>query len=176
MILGLLLIAPQSLYDLVKNFEAGVALVYSASTGSIKRALDTLLAKGMIEVASVDPGGRGKKIYRTTAAGSAEFETWMTGDISGPDLEVAALPRMFFLGLIDSTRRESVLRRIQARAAADLAQLEAVERRFDTIDVPVEYREVAAYQRATLAYGIASGRHAVAWFEEFAGREGDATV
>ena len=54
-ILGLLLIAPQSLYGLVKAFEAGVSLFYSASSGSIKRALDGLLAQGLIEVASVEP-------------------------------------------------------------------------------------------------------------------------
>ncbi|GAA2088455.1 hypothetical protein [Actinomadura alba] len=53
------LIAPQTFYDLIKGFEAGVALFYSASPGSIKRALDTLLARGFIEVASIEAGGRG---------------------------------------------------------------------------------------------------------------------
>src|SRR5690606_21348042 len=99
-ILGLLLIAPQSLYDLVKSFEAGVSLFYSASSGSIKRALDGLLAQGLIEVASVEPSARGKKVYRVTDSGREEFRSWMTGELAGPDLETAALPRLFFLGLL----------------------------------------------------------------------------
>ncbi|MEV1128409.1 PadR family transcriptional regulator [Agromyces sp. NPDC049794] len=169
-ILGLLLIAPKSLYDLIKSFEAGVALFYSASSGSIKRALDTLLDKGLIEVASIEPGGRGRKVYRCTGAGGQEFHRWMTGELSGADLEAAALPRLFFLGLLDTEHRAPVLRRIQERAAADLAELMALDERVEAMDVPAEYRDLVAYQRATLAYGIAAGRHALTWFGDLADR------
>lgn len=171
-ILGLLLLTPQSLYDLIKNFEAGVALVYSASSGSIKRALDTLLGKGLIEVASIEPRGRGKKVYRTTEAGRLEFHNWMTGQLVGPDLEVVALPRLFFLGLLEPDDRAPVLRRIQARASADLAQLTNLEARLDGFDIPAGFHDVVAYQRATLDYGITSARHAVTWFSDLADRGG----
>lgn len=169
-ILGLLLIAPQSLYDLIKSFEAGVGLFYSASSGSIKRALDTLLGKGQIEVASTESGGRGKKVYRVTEAGRQEFHRWMTGELNGVDLEAVALPRLFFLGLLDPEERAPVLRRIQQRAAADLADLTALKQHLDTIEVPAEFRDVATYQLATLEYGIASGRHALTWFGDLADR------
>ncbi len=169
-ILGLLLIAPQSLYDLIKSFRAGVALFYSASSGSIKRALDSLLDNGLIEVASTEPSGRGRKVYRATEAGRREFHTWMTGELSGPELEMAALPRLFFLGLVDAEDRAPVLHRIQERAAADLAELTALATRLDAMDVPAELREVLSFQRATLDYGIASGRHALTWFADLAGR------
>lgn len=173
-ILGLLMLAPQSLYDLVKSFEAGVGLVYSASSGSIKRALDGLLANGLIEVESVQPGGRGRKVYRTTEAGRTAFRQWIDGPIDGPDLETAALSRLFFLGLLDPAERSGVLDRIRERAAATVAELEAVERQLAVLDVPEEFREVLAYQRATLDYGLSSGRHALAWFTERAAREASA--
>ena len=64
-ILGLLMLWPQSLYELTKNFEAGVSLFYSASTGSIKRALDGLLADGRI---AVGPEG-GPCVAKSSAAG-----------------------------------------------------------------------------------------------------------
>ncbi|GIJ23595.1 PadR family transcriptional regulator [Micromonospora lutea] len=171
-ILGLLLLAPQSLYGLIKSFEAGVALFYSASSGSIKRALDTLLGKGLIEVASTEPGGRGKKVYRATEAGRREFHRWMAGELSGADLETAALPRLFFLGLLDPAERAPVLRRMRERAAADLSNLTALKKQLDAMEVPAEFRDVAAYQRATLDYGIASGRHALTWFSDLADRGG----
>lgn len=167
-ILGLLLLTPQSQYDLIKNFEAGVALLYSASSGSIKRALDVLLGKSLIEVASMEPRGRGKKVYRTTAAGREEFHRWMTDELRGSDLEAAALPRLFFLGLLQPDDREPVLRRIQQRAAADLAALEALQVRVGAVEVPDELRDVATYQRLALDYGIATGRHALAWFTDLA--------
>ncbi|GAA4196019.1 helix-turn-helix transcriptional regulator [Streptosporangium oxazolinicum] len=175
-ILGLLLIAPQSFYDLIKGFEAGVALFYSASSGSIKRALDTLLARGFIEVASVEAGGRGRKVYHLTDAGREEFHAWMTGEPTGPDLETAALSRLYFLGLLEPVERVAVLRRITARIEADLAALSALDKQldkhFDALDVPEEHRDLATHQRATLDYGIASHRFALDWFRDHIERHG----
>jgi DNA-binding PadR family transcriptional regulator len=162
-ILGLLLIAPQSFYDLIKAFESGVALFYSASSGSIKRALDGLLARGFIEVASVE-GGRGRKLYRVTDTGREEFRTWMKAEPAGPDLETAALARLYFLGLLDHSERVPVLHRITARIETELATLTDLDERLDTVSIPEEHRDIATHQRAALDYGIASGRFMLAWF------------
>jgi DNA-binding PadR family transcriptional regulator len=164
-ILGLLLIAPQSFYDLIKGFEAGVALFYSASSGSIKRALDTLLERGLIEVASVEAGRRGRKVYRVTDAGREEFHAWMTGEVTGPDPETAALSRLFFLGLLEPAERVPVLRRITARIETEMATLSALDKRLDALDVPEEHRDIATHQRAALDYGIASHRFMLDWFQ-----------
>lgn len=169
-VLGLLLIAPQSLYDLVKGFEAGVALFYSSSSGSIKRALDNLLERGLIEVASVQAAGRGRKVYRVTEGGRQEFRAWMTAEPVGPDFESAALSRLYFLGLLDPAERAPVLDRIQARIQADLARLRALDEQLDTVDVPDGLADVAAHQRATLDYGIASLTFAQDWFHRYANR------
>jgi DNA-binding PadR family transcriptional regulator len=168
-ILGLLLIRPQSLYDLVKNFEAGVSLFYSASSGSIRRALETLLTGGLIEVAEVAPGARGRKTYRVTDAGREQFRDWMTGPMTGPDAEAAALPRLFFLGLLDPAERAEVLPRITARIEKDLGRFEALSEVVDAVEVPDELRDVFTYQRATLDYGLAAQRFALDWFRTFSG-------
>ncbi|MEU3767738.1 PadR family transcriptional regulator [Amycolatopsis keratiniphila] len=166
-ILGLLLIAPQTYYGLVKGFESGVALFYSASSGSIKRALDKLLAKGLIELASTETGGRGKKMYRVTDAGRQEFRRWMTGELGGSDLESAALSRLYFLGLMDPSERVPVLRRIEARVESDLARFTRLDERLDTVDIPEGLGDVAAHQRATLDYGVASLQFALSWFRDY---------
>lgn len=165
-ILGLLLIAPQSFYDLVKHFEAGVSLFYSASSGSIKRALDNLLAQEHIEVASREPAARGRKVYRVTATGRTAFRSWMTGELTGPDLETAALSRLFFLGLLEPAERAPVLGGITARLEADLARLEALQERLDGTEVPEEHRDVLRHQLATLDYGVGAHRFALAWFRK----------
>ena len=170
-ILGLLLISKQSFYDLIKAFEAGVSLFYSASSGSIKRALDTLRKQGFIEVASVDAGARGRKVYRVTEAGREEFRTWMTGEPTGPDTEVSALSRLHFLGLLEPDERAPVLRRITERLEGDLARLTDLSARLDSQDIPEGYRDVALHQFATLDYGIASQRFALDWFREHLERQ-----
>lgn len=169
-ILGLLLIAPQSLYDLIKGFEAGVSLIYSASSGSIKRALDGLLRRGHIEVAQVAAKGRGRKVYRVTAEGEVAFREWMTGELTG-DLETAALSRLFFLGLLPPGERAPVLRRAVGRIEEDLARLEALNARFDAMEIPDEYQDVATYQRATVDYGLAAHRFVLERFRGQLARE-----
>jgi DNA-binding PadR family transcriptional regulator len=169
-ILGLLLIVPQSFYDLIKGFESGVALFYSASSGSIKRALDSLLARGCIEVASVEAGGRGRKVYRVTDAGREEFRAWMTEELSGPDLETAALSRLYFLGLLEPAERVPVLRRITARIETDLAALSALDKHLDTLEVHEKHRDLVTHQRAALDYGIASHRFMLDWFRDHTDR------
>ncbi|AUS81073.1 PadR family transcriptional regulator [Actinoalloteichus sp. AHMU CJ021] len=169
-ILGLLLIAPQSFYALVRAFEASVTLFYSASSGSIKRALDGLLTRELVEVASTQTGGRGKKTYQVTEAGRREFRAWMTGELAGRDLESAALSRLYFLGLVEPSERVAVLRRIEARVEHDLAKFSRLDEQLDTVKVPEGLTEVAASQRATLAYGIASLQFMLDWFRDHAER------
>jgi DNA-binding PadR family transcriptional regulator len=168
-ILGLLLIAPQSQYDLVKSFEAGVMLFYSSSSGSIRRALDRLLAQELIEVDEVGP--RARTVYRVTDTGRAEFHAWMTGPPTGPDAEAAALHRLFFLGLLEPADRERVLGRVTHRIETDLDQFLRLDAQLDGEEVPPGYDDVAASQRATLDYGIAALRFALQWFRDYADRQ-----
>lgn len=163
-ILGLLQLRPMSLYDLVKAFEAGVSLFYSASSGSIKRALDQLVAEGLVEVTAVEPGGRARKTHEATAAGRARFREWMSGELAG-DVETAALSRLYFLGLVEPEERPAVRARILERIREDLERLERLEGSVAAMPVPDGLEDVARYQRATLGYGLASHRAALGWFE-----------
>lgn len=171
-ILGLLLLAPQTLYELKKQFEAGVSLFYSASAGSIRTALLGLLDRGLVTVTEHVENGRNKKTYAITDAGRAEFERWMSEPITGGNVEVAALSRVFFLGLLpDPAARAAILDGIVERTEADLAGLEAYAARLDAAEIPEHWREAFTHQRATLDYGIVQHRTALEWFR----RHRDAT-
>ena len=165
-ILGLLLLWPQSFYDLTKSFEAGVSLFYSASTGSIKRALDRLLADGHIRVES-ETGPRQKKTYAVTEAGRTEFRRWMLSELSGTDVDGAMLARVHFLGLVDADERPTVAARIDERLRRDLGRLERLEAEISGKEAPAGFEDVARYQLATLQYGLASHRAALSWSEEY---------
>ena len=165
-ILGLLLLWPQSLYDLRKHFEAGISLFYSASTGSIKRALDRLLADGHIRVES-ESGPRGRKTYVVTDAGRQEFRRWMLSELSGTDVEGAMLARVHFLGLLDPHERPAVAARIDERLRQDLGRLERLAAQVSSAEVPAGFEDVSRYQVATLQYGLTSHRAALAWVEEY---------
>jgi DNA-binding PadR family transcriptional regulator len=175
-ILGLLmLLGPQTLYSLNKQFERGPSLFYRASFGSLQSALRGLLAAGHITVRETTEGGRNKKNHSVTDAGVAAFHAWIRSPITGGDLEVAALSRLFLLGLVeDPAERSAILERIVAEIERELAGLEDFADSLDAQagDIPDEYRAVFRYQRATLDYGLMSHRAGLAWFRDLADREG----
>lgn len=165
-ILGLLMLWPQSLYELTKSFGAGASLFYSASTGSIKRALDRLVADELIVGASWT-GPRGKRVYTITEAGRDEFRRWMLEPLRGGGTETAILARTYFLGLLSKADRCNVAENIRARIRQDLSRLEDLAEQLPSATVPEGLEGVAKYQLATLQYGLSSGRTALSWAEEY---------
>ena len=172
-ILGLLLLlGPQTLYSLNKQFEQGPSLFYRASFGSLQSALRGLHAAGHVRRDEETAGGRLKKVYEITDAGAAAFHAWIRSPLGGGDLEVAALSRLFLLGLVeDEGERRAVLDGIITEVERELAGLEAFAAVLDeqAATIPEAYRDVYRYQRATLDYGVTAHRTALAWFRELAG-------
>ncbi|GAB3702934.1 PadR family transcriptional regulator [Corynebacterium nasicanis] len=171
-ILGLLHLRAMSMYDLVKAFDQGISLFYSASTGSIKRALDGLLAKGHIAIDEIQPGARGRKTYAITEAGRSAFQTWMHAPLTETDIEAAALPRLYLLGLLPAAERPAILSAMRERVARDLATLENLATAVDATPVAPELADVAHFGRATLDYGITSHRAGLEWFSALLDSEG----
>ncbi|HEX6954345.1 MAG TPA: helix-turn-helix transcriptional regulator [Agromyces sp.] len=175
-ILGLLmLLGPQTLYSLNKQFERGPSLFYRASFGSLQSALRGLLAAGHVTVHATTERGRNKKNYSVTDAGARAFHDWIRSPLTGGDLEVAARSRLFLLGLVeDAGERRGILDHITDEIERELARLEEYADALDAQagDIPEEYRGVFRYQRATLDYGLMSHRAALAWFRDVAEREG----
>lgn len=99
-VLGLLIVAPRTIYQLNKQFQ--VLLFYQASLGSIRTALQALVRDGNATVTETIENGRLKKIYSPTERGIATFQEWMHSPISGSNLDTAMLSRLYFLGLIDA--------------------------------------------------------------------------
>ncbi|MBA4505388.1 helix-turn-helix transcriptional regulator [Corynebacterium sanguinis] len=167
LILGLLLTGPLSLYDVHKRFASGLAHFYSASFGSIERALKRLVDDGLAAV-EPDPGNaRGRKLYSITQSGRASWSEWMHSPTpSGSDLEQSVLAKVFLLGRIaDPAERSEILRLIREEAEASESALldmaESIDAQAKTLDAGGA--EFFAYHRATLEYGLASHRTMIEW-------------
>lgn len=165
-ILGLLLLGNMSLYDLIKAMEQGTSLFYSASAGSIKRALDGLLKRGDIHVVSQETTGRKRKIYGITPQGRITFHAWMMSPPENADLDAAALTRIYFLGLLDEPERVTVLESIRDAVSRSATTLEHTQDQVKGQSVPAELASIAHYTKATLEYGIRTHDTALTWLEE----------
>jgi DNA-binding PadR family transcriptional regulator len=174
-ILGLLLGGPLSLYDVRKRFSAGISLFYSASFGGIQRALQQLLESGSITVADSPDDPRGKKLYSVTSLGRTRWRQWMLDEIPpGADAETLMLAKIYLVGRIDDPAdRRAVLARARARAVAALDDLRHIATEVDmaSVDLPEDVRTIAAFQRATLDYGLRAHVLAVTWVDELIRRE-----
>lgn len=170
-ILGMLLGGPLSLYDVQRHFERVVSLFYSASAGSIQRALRQLVAEGRAVVDDAAAGretGRGRKPYRITPAGRDAWREWMLAPLSGSELETAMLARVFFLGRLDAPEdRLHVVDGIRARLRAEEERLGALAA---AASAPSD-DPVLRSQLATLDYGRRSLALALAWATELAEAE-----
>lgn len=169
-ILGLLLGGPLSLYDLQKRFAASISLFYSASSGSIQRALRQLVADGAVTVADADTGRRGRKVYRIEDSGRARWREWMLATIpAGTDAETTILAKIFLLGRLDEVAdRAAVVDGIRRHVAEARQTLEALAADVDAraAGLSEEDRRLFAYQRATLEYGLRAHALLADWAEE----------
>lgn len=172
-ILGLLMLAPATLYSLRKQFESTISLFYSASLGSLGTALAALHDRGLVvAIASVD-NGRSKKTFTITDSGRAAFRSWMLEPVTQRDFETTALSRLFFLGLLSADERALAMARIRERQQADEATLREVAGQLDSMAISGEFGEIFFYQRQVLEYGLGSHNFAGAFFAQIAERLDD---
>ncbi|MDO5495370.1 MAG: PadR family transcriptional regulator [bacterium] len=164
-ILGLLILQPNTLYGISKAFEGAISLIYSASLGGIRSALMRLEESGWIEPTEHVEGGRNKKTYTVTDAGREEFERWIRAIPERGDLEREALSRVLFLGLLPEEERGIVLAELTARARHQLAAVEAQAAESEGLEFPPEVAEVARYQVAMLEYARLTLRAVLTWLE-----------
>jgi DNA-binding PadR family transcriptional regulator len=155
-----------TLYELNKQFEAGVSLFYAASLGSIRSAVLGLLNKELVSITESVDNGRSKKTYSITQAGQAAFFGWMLEPITARDLETVALSKLFLLGLLGPAERTVVLESIITRIAADEQQLAQTAVELDAMQLPPEYQEIFRYQRLTLDFGLQAHRNGRKFFDE----------
>lgn len=166
-VLGLLIIQCLTLYELNQAFKQGISMFYSASYGSLQVAVKSLLGKGYIVFEEKVENGRNKKVYIITEAGRQAFSQWMLDEIPVSKLEVMALAKVYFLGLVDSLEhRKRIVQDIIAKAERIEAQLSALDEHIRHIEIPASHYEIARFQIKTLDYGRKNFAFSKAWFQE----------
>lgn len=165
-ILGLLLIQDLTIYGLNQAFKQGISMFYSASYGSLQTSVKNLLAKGMIVYRQQVDNGRTKKVYTITDQGRADFFKWMMAEVPENKLEVTALSKVFFLGLIEDVEsKREIVREILRKIESVQNQLSGMDQQLRQYEIPGAYREIFKYQMKTLDYGAQSHTFGRQWFQ-----------
>lgn len=163
-ILGLLILKPQTIYKLNQAFEQSISLFYSASYGSLQSAIKKLLKKEYIYYEEVIEKGRNKKIYSASARGEEAFYQWMVADIPANKLEVGALSRVFLLGMIEGKEeKKKIVEEILQKNRKAKERLMKIKEKVGGRG-SIAYNGVSYYKVKTLDYGIESYSFAIHWF------------
>lgn len=164
-VLGLLMVQSLTLYGLNRAFKQGISLFYSASYGSLQAAVKNLLGKGWIVFEEQVEKGRNKKVYSITEQGRRAFYEWMLEDIPANKLEVTALSKVFFLGLMEGReQKRKIVQEILNKVDIVQNELSEMQQEISQYEVPDPYREIFKYQVKTLDYGLQAHAFAREWF------------
>jgi len=166
-VLGLLLINAMTIYEINSAFKQSMSLFYSASYGSLQSAVKKLEKKGYVSFVESVENGRNKKTFSITEGGAKAFFDWMQEDIPMSKLEVTALSKLHFLGLVANLdERKKIVKRITTALEAMIDELEEYDEEINAYQIPESYQTIFFYQAKTLEYGIMAHKAALEWFKK----------
>src|SRR6184192_1744794 len=95
-VLGLIALEPRSGYDVKRIVDRTIRHFWAASYGQIYPELKRLEEAGWIAGKDADRGGRSRRVYRITAAGRRQLESWLHGYETRIEMRDESLLRLFF--------------------------------------------------------------------------------
>jgi PadR family transcriptional regulator AphA len=99
-VLGLIQLKPRSGYDIKRIVERSIRHFWAASPGQIYPELRRLEQAGWVEGVDEPNGGRQRRVYRITPAGTAALQGWFAGMETRMELRDESLLRLFFADAI----------------------------------------------------------------------------
>ena len=156
-VLGLLAHGEASGYELDKIVRRSVGFFWTPVKSHVYTTLARLVEAGYATVRTVEQKKLpDKQVYRVTPRGLTALRTWLNeAPLEPARFKNAFLLKIFFAEHMDY---EALVRHIEegrAEVAAELAQLEAIERS--------DEQEGNFYTRLTLAYGLERDRATIRW-------------
>ncbi len=146
-LLGLLVDRPASGYDLMKRFDLALARVWPAAQSQLYTELNALAADKLIQVTATGP--RGRKVYALTDSGLTELRRWLVDSQPRRERRNDELLRVFFLGVLDHEQAVGYLRKLEADASTNSAELTA-------LDASITWDDDSPVDLRTTRHGIRS--------------------
>lgn len=158
-ILGHLMFAEKSGYDLKVWMANSTSNFFDASFGSIYPALKRLEAKEFIKSREIVEGSKYKKMYSINDAGRKEFLSWLEAPIHFARTKQDHLVKIFFYDLLPKEKATENLEDLVRQVEPILEYLEGhkenLEQNFD--------RKRYAFQFSTIYYGIGYYQFIINW-------------
>lgn len=178
-ILGLLLHKNLTVYEMIVIIKNFMESICSASTGSIKSAINLLVKEKAITFHEETKNNRNKKIYTITDIGISEFNNWLELPMQTGKSKNMELGKLFFLGLSDEGIAKEGIRNYIEQLAYDYQKLEQIKNsqeikeqlktigktRIQDISAKDQLDMSIKYQLITLKYGMDMLAFEIDWYK-----------
>ena len=128
-VLGLLAIEPATGYELAKQMERSLRVIWQRAESRLYDEPRKLVAHGLA-IGETEPGGRRRTTYTITPAGRRALREWLSTPSAPPDLEFEGLLKVFYA---DHGGRDAMLETLNGvveQARARLAIGDALAREY----------------------------------------------
>lgn len=169
-ILAILMLKSRTIYEIRKNFENSLNLMYSSSMGSIQAAVKKLIKEGYIVSRQQVENGKCKNLLEITENGKEAFKDWVNAPFSAVKNKNPELAKLYFMGLSDKKHRAERIYEHIRNLEEYRSALQAMWEEAEKMEVPEEYRELFEYQHITVKYGIDSMSFEIEWHRQLAKR------
>jgi DNA-binding PadR family transcriptional regulator len=109
-VLGLVALKPRSGYEIKRIVDRSIRHFWAASYGQIYPELRRLAEEGWIAGEDDPRGGRSRRVYRITPAGTAALRGWLAGRETRIELRDESLLRLFFADTVSVDHALGLLR------------------------------------------------------------------
>lgn len=169
LILGLLMLAPMTGYELQQFIRKNLALICSHSAGSVQTALAKLEKDGRITARETMAGRRRKKTFSITPAGRDAFSLWVAQPMQADKVKNMELSRLFFAGLARPEERVAAIRDYIRQMEETRTILLGIRESFyhipaEELPAGTDWSPVLRFQGYTLDYGIAAAEFEIGWY------------
>lgn len=162
-VLGALAEGPRSVYAIKNDLAATVGNFWHESYGQLYPVLKQLHAEGLVLIQE-EGGPRDRKVYAITPSGQEVLRAWIEDPSEYiPPSRNEFLLKLFFGGHASPEASLDRLKRYEAQCQATLATYKAIEAGIAQAGPPGPRQ---AYMSATLLFGQAMQRAALAWSQE----------
>lgn len=161
-ILGMLSIAPMSGYEIQHTMKKSTSNFWSESDGQLYPNLTKLNKLGLI-TAKESITARAKKVYRLTAKGKKELQSWLQVEPEKHVVRNEMMLKLFFGANVSSKINAEHLHQLQYQTKVMLQQLNETKTQLkheqkSSLHLP--------YWLITIQYGIHIGQAKLKWCEE----------
>lgn len=162
-ILGLLMEAPMSGYDLKKVAEQTIGMFFKMSYGNLYPTLKALTKAGEITEQETQ-NSKNKKIYTLTDQGKTSFVKWLAEPLQSNKKEY--MVKIFFYDYLDEETRHTNLRTYQTQTYRKMMEMKGLQNIVNEELASIPNKEDYYYRVSTMYYGLQFYEMELAWLNK----------